>query len=139
MNVTCYVHNCKGCIEKDKQIDSQYQALTSLKNMTYMQDTLTKAKETALKILQKTVYEMVEKIYQCRSSLQQIICLPKSSKLFSEAAVKGLQEELKALQDEQKPLKSEVLELKRALHATKIVSKYKEAEKEHSAIRKVKS
>ena len=89
MNVTCYVHNCKGCIEKDKQIDSQYKALTSLKNMTYMQDTLTKAKETALKILQKTVYEMVEKISQCRSSFQQIICLPKSSKLLAMLQSKG--------------------------------------------------
>ena len=28
--------------------------------MTHMQETLTKAKETALKILQKTVYEMVQ-------------------------------------------------------------------------------
>ena len=56
----------KGCIEKDKQIERQYQAMASMKNMTYMQDTLTRAKDTALKILQNTVYEMVEKIPQCR-------------------------------------------------------------------------
>ena len=31
-----------------------------------MQDTLTKAKETVLKNLQKTVYEMVENISECR-------------------------------------------------------------------------
>ena len=53
-------------MEKDKQIDSQYQALANLKNMTNLQDILTKAKETALKILQNTVYEMVDKIPQCR-------------------------------------------------------------------------
>ena len=61
-----YTICCKGCIEKDKQIYSQYQALANLKNMTYIQDAVTKAKETALNILQKTVYEMVEKISQCR-------------------------------------------------------------------------
>ena len=56
---------------------------------------------------------------------------------FSETAVKGLQAEIKALQDEQKPLNSEVVELKKALQATKNVLKYKEAQKEHSAFRKV--
>jgi hypothetical protein len=50
-----------------------------------------------------------------------------------------LQAEIKALQDEHKPLNSEVVELKKALQATKNVLKYKEAEKEHSALRKVKS
>ena len=58
---------------------------------------------------------------------------------FSDTAVKGLQAEIKALQDEHKPLNREVVELKKALQATKNVLKYKEAEKEHSAFRKVTS
>ena len=45
----------------DKEIYCQYQAMANIKNITYMQDTLTKAKETALKIIQKTVYGMIEK------------------------------------------------------------------------------
>ena len=56
---------------------------------------------------------------------------------FSDTAVKGLQAELKVLQDEQKPLNREVVELKKALQATKNVLKYKGAEKDHSALRKV--
>ena len=45
----------------DKEIYSQYQAMANIKNMAHMQDTLTKAKEIALKILQKTVYEIAAK------------------------------------------------------------------------------
>merc|ERR1712142_952755 len=115
-------HVLQGCDEKDKQIEMQYQALASVKNMTYMQDTLTRAKDKALKILQKTVYEMVEKISQC-----------------SDEAVKGLQEEIAALKDMQKPLKSEVGELKKALQATKNVLAYKNTEEKHTAYKKLLS
>jgi len=115
-------HALQGCIEKDKQIDRQYQAMASMKNMTYIQDTLTRAKDTALKILQNTVYEMVEKIPQC-----------------SDTAVKGLKAEIKTLQDMQRPVNSEVEELKKALQATKNVMEYKETEEEHGAYKKLLS
>ena len=112
--------------------------MASMKNMTYMQDTLTRAKDTALKILQNTVYEMVEKIPQCRlkfykekkHSCHNVIC--------SDTAVKGLKAEIKTLQDMQRPVNNEVEELKKALQATKNVMEYKETEEEHGAYKKVK-
>ena len=48
-------------LSADKQKYCQYQAMANIKNITYMQDTLTMAKEIALKILQKTVYEIAAK------------------------------------------------------------------------------
>ena len=50
------------CQDKDQMIDSQSSLVSGLRNMTALQDRLGKAKDAALKILQKTVYEMVEKI-----------------------------------------------------------------------------
>lgn len=78
----------EGCLHKDRQIDAQYSALAGLNNLTVLQvhddqsktlsrfgqkrqlyydlcqDTLSKAREVALRILQNTVYQMVEQIPQ---------------------------------------------------------------------------
>ena len=69
------------CEDKETMIQSQYLVVDGLKNMTELQDRLSRAKDTALKILQNTVYQMVDKIAEC-----------------GHAAVHGLQQEIAALQ-----------------------------------------
>ena len=46
-------------------IQSQYLVVDGLKNMTSLQDKLARAKDMALKILQNTVYQMVDRIHEC--------------------------------------------------------------------------
>ena len=124
-------------MEKDQQIYSQYQALSSLKNITYIQNTLNKAKETALKILQNTVYEMVEKIAQCR--LYQTFLCNYDRINFSNVAIEGLQREIKALEDQNQPMSFEIEELKKTLFAFKEIPKFEAAGKEHKKVKKVTS
>jgi len=105
----------EGCLHKDRQIDAQYSALAGLNNLTVLQDTLSKAREVALRILQNTVYQMVEQIPQC-----------------SNTAVTGLRKELETLQSEREPLEALVSEVKKTLEASKVVSNYKEKAGEHT-------
>ena len=59
------------CQTKEHMIQSQYLVVDGLKNMTHLQDKLAKAKDMALKILQNTVYQMVERIDECRNTATQ--------------------------------------------------------------------
>ena len=62
------VPNFQICQNKEKMIQSQYLVVDGLKNMTSLQDKLTKAKDMALKILQNTVYQMVDRIHECSNT-----------------------------------------------------------------------
>ena len=53
------------CQTKEHMIQSQYLVVDGLKNMTTLQDKLARAKDMALKILQNTVYQMVDRIHEC--------------------------------------------------------------------------
>lgn len=52
-------------------IQSQYLVVDGLKNMTDLQDRLGRAKDMALKILQNTVYQMVDRIPECSNTATQ--------------------------------------------------------------------
>ena len=72
------------CESKESTIQSQYLVVDGLRwvllscylisityhrrNMTTLQDRLTRAKDMALKILQDTVYQMVERIPECSNT-----------------------------------------------------------------------
>ena len=73
------------CESKESTIQSQYLVVDGLRwvllitcylisityrrrNMTALQDRLTRAKDMALKILQDTVYQMVERIPECSNT-----------------------------------------------------------------------
>jgi len=92
----------KMCQSKEHMIQSQYLVVDGLKNMTDLQDRLGRAKDMALKILQNTVYQMVDRIPEC-----------------SNTATQGLKAEISALQNKQMPLESMVENMRRTLDATK--------------------
>ena len=108
------------CQDKDQMIDSQSSLVSGLRNMTALQDRLGKAKDAALKILQKTVYEMVEKISQCRDPL-----------------VAGLRAEIKALHDKQDPLEKIVERMHGSLEAFKSILSYKQTNDETGKLNQV--
>jgi len=108
------------CQDKDLMIDSQSSLVSGLRNMTALQDRLGKAKDAALKILQKTVYEMVEKISQCRDPL-----------------VAGLRAEIKALQDKQDPLEKIVERMHGSLEAFKSILSYKQTNDETGKLNQI--
>ena len=108
------------CQDKDLMIDSQSSLVSGLRNMTALQDRLGKAKDAALKILQKTVYEMVEKISQCRDPL-----------------VAGLRAEIKALHDKQDPLEKIVERMHGSLEAFKSILSYKQTNDETGKLNQV--
>jgi len=91
----------KGCMEKEILIKAQNGAMSNLKSLSFCQDKYSQARDTALKILQHTVYEMVEKIPSCR-----------------EKAVEGLKGELSALAKAQKPLQEMVEKLQTTVQAS---------------------
>ena len=101
-------------------IDSQSSLVSGLRNMTRLQDRLGKAKDAALKILQKTVYEMVEKISQCRDPV-----------------VAGLRAEIKALQDKQDPLEKIVERMHSSLEAFKSILSYKQTNDKSGTLNQV--
>ena len=108
------------CQDKDVMIDSQSSLVSGLRNMTRLQDRLGKAKDAALKILQKTVYEMVEKISQCRDPV-----------------VAGLRAEIKALQDKQDPLEKIVERMHSSLEAFKSILSYKQTNDKSGTLNQV--
>lgn len=108
------------CQDKDRMIDSQSMLVAGLKNMTDLQDRLGKAKDAALQILQNTVYEMVEKIGQCRDPV-----------------VKGLRAEIGALQDKQRPLEKIVENMHRSLEAFRAILSYKKTNDENGKLQQV--
>ena len=59
------------CQSKEHMIQSQYLVVDGLKNMTDLQDRLGRAKDMALKILQNTVYQMVDRIPECSNTATQ--------------------------------------------------------------------
>merc|ERR1719221_729549 len=103
------LNSVQMCQDKDQMIDSQSSLVSGLRNMTALQDRLGKAKDAALKILQKTVYEMVEKISECKDPV-----------------VAGLRAEIKALQDKQDPLEKIVERMHSSLEAFKSILSYKQ-------------
>jgi len=90
-----------GCMQKEQLIKAQYEALSNLKSLSVCQDKYGQARDTALKILQNTVYEMVERIPSCRNTV-----------------VEGLQDELSAMAIAYKPLEEMNIKLQRSLEAT---------------------
>ena len=108
------------CQDKDQMIDSQSMLVSGLRNMTELQDRLGKAKDTALKILQNTVYEMVEKIGQCKDPV-----------------VKGLKDEITALHDKQDPLEKIVENMHRSLEAFKSILSYRQSNDENGKLKQV--
>ena len=117
----CFVCLCvQMCQDKDQMIDSQSSLVSGLRNMTALQDRLGKAKDAALKILQKTVYEMVEKISQCRDPV-----------------VAGLRAEIKALQDKQDPLEKIVERMHSSLEAFKSILSYKQTNDKSGTLNQV--
>ena len=103
-------------------INSQSSLVSGLRNMTALQDRLGKAKDAALKILQNTVYEMVEKISHCRDPV-----------------VAGLRAEIKALQDKQDPLEKIVERMHSSLEAFKSILSYKQTNDQSATLDKVPS
>ena len=101
-------------------IDSQSSLVSGLRNMTALQDRLGKAKDAALKILQKTVYEMVEKISQCQDPV-----------------VAGLRAEIQALQDKQDPLEKIVERMHSSLEAFKSILSYKQTNDDTGSLNQV--
>ena len=116
----CVVVVVQMCQDKDVMIDSQSSLVSGLRNMTRLQDRLGKAKDAALKILQKTVYEMVEKISQCRDPV-----------------VAGLRAEIKALQDKQDPLEKIVERMHSSLEAFKSILSYKQTNDKSGTLNQV--
>ena len=110
------------CQDKDVMINSQSSLVSGLRNMTALQDRLGKAKDAALKILQNTVYEMVEKISHCRDPV-----------------VAGLRAEIKALQDKQDPLEKIVERMHSSLEAFKSILSYKQTNDQSATLDKVPS
>ena len=91
---------------------------------THVKDRLAHAKNMALKILQNTVYQMVERIAECRS-----------------VANNGLRAEISALQGKQEPLEEMIRTMKRTLDSSKELlvrkSKCHENEQNHPEIQKL--
>ena len=110
------------CQDKDRMIDSQSMLVAGLKNMTDLQDRLGKAKDAALQILQNTVYEMVEKISECKDPV-----------------VAGLRDEIKALRDKQDPLEKIVERMHSSLTAFKSIISYKQSNDESGRLKQVYS
>ena len=86
----------------------------------WLQDRLSKAKDAALKILQRTVYEMVEKIGQCRHP-----------------AIEGLREEIGALRNKQEPLEKIVENMHRSLKAFRSILSSKQDNDENGKLKQV--
>lgn len=110
----------KGCEEKERLIKSQFTALENLRNMTNLQSEYAKSKDTALKILQNTVYQMVDKIPQC-----------------SEEAITGLRNEIFSLNAARGPLDKLIAGLKETLQAAEFVDKFEDAREQFSEYRKL--
>ena len=57
------------CLKKDEIIVSQYESLSLMSKINQDEDYLKEAKEVALRILQTTLYQMVDKIQSCRTEV----------------------------------------------------------------------
>jgi len=110
----------KGCEEKERLIKSQFTALENLRNMTNLQSEYAKSKDTALKILQNTVYQMVDKIPQC-----------------SEEAITGLRNEIFSLNAARGPLDKLIAGLKETLQAAEFVDKFEDAREQFAEYREL--
>ena len=57
------------CLKKDEIIVSQYESLSLMSKINQDEDYLKEAKEVALRILQTTLYQMVDKIDSCKTEV----------------------------------------------------------------------
>ena len=63
------------CLKKDEIIVSQYESLSLMSKINQDEDYLKEAKEVALRILQSTLYQMVDKIESCKTEVCTIVIL----------------------------------------------------------------
>ena len=61
------------CLKKDEIIVSQYESLALISKINQDEDYLKEAKEVALRILQTTLYQMVDKIESCKTEVRTVI------------------------------------------------------------------
>ena len=57
------------CLKKDEIIVSQYESMSLMSKINQDEDYLKEAKEVALRILQTTLYQMVDKIDSCKTEV----------------------------------------------------------------------
>lgn len=88
-----------GCIENDTLITAQYEALANFTGFAMNQDRYRQAKDSALRILQNTVYEMVDQIPTCR-----------------DRALDGMKREIEALTMNREPLEIDMDQLQTSLN-----------------------
>ncbi len=93
--------------EKDRLIQTQYRTIALLRRVDDQEDFLLRAKDVALRILQNTVYSMVNNIAACK-----------------DGAIRGLQQELRNLKDRMGPTEATVKNLKLALANTKALDSF---------------
>ena len=56
-------------LKKDEIIAAQYESMALMKKINQEEDYLKEAKEVALRILQNTLYQMVDKIQSCKTEV----------------------------------------------------------------------
>ena len=56
-------------LKKDEIIAAQYESMALMKKINQEEDYLKEAKEVALRILQNTLYQMVDKIESCKTEV----------------------------------------------------------------------
>ena len=64
-------------LKKDEIIAAQYESMALMKKINQEEDYLKEAKEVALRILQNTLYQMVDKIESCKTEVNDTCFLYK--------------------------------------------------------------
>ena len=59
-------------LKKDEIIAAQYESMALMKKINQEEDYLKEAKEVALRILQNTLYQMVDKIESCKTEVNAL-------------------------------------------------------------------